>query len=258
MRAAGYEIENGQLKNQEWVSPTFDSTADGALYFNVLDLAKWDGALSGTRLLQQSSLDRVWTVYLLNDGRPNSANYGFGWVIDQQNHHRRIWHSGAWQGFTCQFSRYPDDNLSVAVLTNLDSGHSDPALIARVVAGLADPSLLPAKLTAIGDSQPTIAALLLRVLGHLASGEDIRAQTTPDFALLLDHDARKEYQKKLATFWPGGTISLVQRRPSRAVDGGTISLFRLKKGAEAVLITFGLNANGKISALSICGDREYE
>jgi CubicO group peptidase (beta-lactamase class C family) len=28
-RAAGYEIDNGQLKNQEWVSPTFNSTADG-------------------------------------------------------------------------------------------------------------------------------------------------------------------------------------------------------------------------------------
>jgi CubicO group peptidase (beta-lactamase class C family) len=40
-RSAGYELDNGQLKNQEWVSPTFNSTADGALYFNVLDLAKW-------------------------------------------------------------------------------------------------------------------------------------------------------------------------------------------------------------------------
>jgi hypothetical protein len=32
---------------------------DGALYFNVLDLAKWDAALYGTTLLKQSSLDRI-------------------------------------------------------------------------------------------------------------------------------------------------------------------------------------------------------
>lgn len=44
-RAAGYELVKGKLKNQEWVSPTFNSTADGTLYFNVLDLAKWDAAL---------------------------------------------------------------------------------------------------------------------------------------------------------------------------------------------------------------------
>jgi CubicO group peptidase (beta-lactamase class C family) len=83
-RAAGYEIENGELKNQEWVSPTFNSTADGTLYFNVLDLAKWDGALYGNELLKQSSLDGIWTIYPLNDGKPNPAGYGFGWIIGKQ------------------------------------------------------------------------------------------------------------------------------------------------------------------------------
>src|SRR5262249_14488901 len=38
-RAAGYEIEEGQLKNQDGAPPKFNPTADGALYFNVLDLA---------------------------------------------------------------------------------------------------------------------------------------------------------------------------------------------------------------------------
>ena len=32
-RAAGYRLVKGQLKNQEWVSPTLNTTADGALYF---------------------------------------------------------------------------------------------------------------------------------------------------------------------------------------------------------------------------------
>ena len=31
-RAAGYRLENGQLKNQEWVSQSANSTADGSLY----------------------------------------------------------------------------------------------------------------------------------------------------------------------------------------------------------------------------------
>ena len=78
-RSSGYEMHGSTLRNQEWVSPTFNSTADGTLYFNVLDLAKWDEALYGTSLLKQSSLDRIWTVFLLNDGKPNPAQYGFGW-----------------------------------------------------------------------------------------------------------------------------------------------------------------------------------
>lgn len=142
-RSSGYEIHNGKLQNQEWVSPTFNSTADGALYFNVLDLAKWDGALYGTTLLKQSSLDRIWTVYPLNDGKPNPGHYGFGWEINSMNGHKVIEHSGAWQGFTCDISRYVDDNLTVVVLTNLDAGHSRPDMIAHHVAGLIKPALMP-------------------------------------------------------------------------------------------------------------------
>jgi CubicO group peptidase (beta-lactamase class C family) len=142
-RSSGYEIHGNKLQNQEWVSPTFNSTADGALYFNVLDLAKWDGALYGTTLLKQSSLDRIWTIYPLNDGKPNPAHYGFGWEINTMNGHKVIEHGGAWQGFTCDISRYVDDNLTVVVLTNLDAGHSRPERIAHQVAGLVNPALMP-------------------------------------------------------------------------------------------------------------------
>ena len=76
-RSAGYELHDGQLRNQEWVSPTFNSTADGTLYFNVIDLARWDQALYGERLLKRSSLDAMWTVMRLNNGRQNPGNYGF-------------------------------------------------------------------------------------------------------------------------------------------------------------------------------------
>src|SRR6266446_941525 len=34
-RAAGYRLVKGELKNQEWVSPTLNTTADGALYLTV-------------------------------------------------------------------------------------------------------------------------------------------------------------------------------------------------------------------------------
>ncbi len=142
-RASGYQIHDDKLQNQKWVSPTFNSTADGALYFNVIDLAKWDGALYGTKLLKQSSLDRIWTVYPLNDGKPNPGHYGFGWFINSMNGHKLIEHSGAWQGFTCHIARYVDDNLTVVVLTNLDSRHSQPDTIAHQVAGLINPALMP-------------------------------------------------------------------------------------------------------------------
>ena len=65
-------------------------------------------------------------------GEPNSANYGFGWFIESQDGHRVFDHDGRWQGFDTQISRYPDDGITVVVLTNL--GSADAHLIADKVA----------------------------------------------------------------------------------------------------------------------------
>jgi hypothetical protein len=42
----------------------------------------------------------MWTVYALNDGKPNPSQCGFGWWIREQGNHSLIEQSGAWQGFT--------------------------------------------------------------------------------------------------------------------------------------------------------------
>ncbi len=131
-RSAGYRLVKGELKNQEWVSPALNTTADGSLYFSILDLAKWDAALYTEKLLKRSSLEQMWTVVKLNDGQPNSGHYGFGWEITTSHGHRVIEHDGAWQGFKTQISRYVDDKLTVVVLANL--AEADPGKIAEHVA----------------------------------------------------------------------------------------------------------------------------
>jgi CubicO group peptidase (beta-lactamase class C family) len=143
-RAAGYRLVGGQLKNQEWVSPTMNTTADGSLYLNLVDLAKWDAALCGEQLLKKSSLDAMWTPAVLNDGKPNKQGYGFGWSRGDVRGHRVLDHGGAWQGFTTHIVRYPDDRLTVVVLTNLSASASNPGKIARHVAGMYLPEVMPA------------------------------------------------------------------------------------------------------------------
>jgi CubicO group peptidase (beta-lactamase class C family) len=140
-RAAGYRLVNGEIKNQEWVSPTLNTAADGALYTDVVDMAKWDAALYTEKLLKKGSLNQMWTPVRLNDGK--TAGYGFGWDVTSVNGHRLIEHGGAWQGFTTQISRYVDDKFTVIVLTNLDSEHSDPDKIAHKVAAIYNPALTP-------------------------------------------------------------------------------------------------------------------
>jgi CubicO group peptidase (beta-lactamase class C family) len=133
-RAAGYRLVKGELKNQEWVAPMVNTTADGSLYFSILDLAKWDAALYTEKLLKRSSFDQMWTPAKFKNGEPNKEGYGFGWSTGVRHGHRLISHDGAWQGFKTSIERYVDDQLTVVVLANL--AEAKPGEIAKHVADI--------------------------------------------------------------------------------------------------------------------------
>jgi CubicO group peptidase (beta-lactamase class C family) len=248
-RSSGYEFKGEKIQNQSWVSPAFNSTADGALYFNVLDLAKWDATLYGTQLLKQSSLDQSWTVFSLNDGKPNSGNYGFAWAIASVNGHKMVEHGGAWQGFTCHFLRYPDDGISVAVLTNSDSAR--PEQFAHVIAGIVNLALELPKLVAIEDKQPELARRLGALLDQISAGKDVKEQLSPKLAGLLTPEARETVVHELRMVWPADTLTLVSRKES---DGLTVSRYRVVRGDESRIVRFGLGADGKVATLGIQPD----
>jgi CubicO group peptidase (beta-lactamase class C family) len=144
-RAAGYRFVNGELKNQEWVSPSVNTTGDGALYLTIDDMIKWDAALNAEKLLKKNSLNEMWTPAKTSDDKP--TNYGFGWFIEGVNGHKVIHHGGAWQGFTTCIRRYVDDRLTVIVLTNAAGPErpggpgSSPQQIAEGVAAIYEPAL---------------------------------------------------------------------------------------------------------------------
>jgi CubicO group peptidase (beta-lactamase class C family) len=136
-RAAGYRLVNGELKNQNWVSPSLNTTADGALYLTVYDMAKWDAALYTEKLLKKSSLVQMWTPVKLNNGK--TYPYGFGWALGEIHGHRIIEHGGSWQGFKSQISRYPDDKLTIILFAN--QARTNQAKIAHGVAALVNREL---------------------------------------------------------------------------------------------------------------------
>jgi CubicO group peptidase (beta-lactamase class C family) len=215
-RAAGYRLLTGELKNQEWVSPTFNSTADGTLYLNVLDLARWDSALYTERLLKRARLDEMWTVAKLNSGQPNEWNYGFGWLVDAINGHRVIEHSGSWQGFTAFIARYVDDKLTVVVLTNLDSAHSFPGRIAHQVASQYNPQLTPVKLEPIEDKEPQVTAFVKSWLENIAAGRANPEDFSPEVRADWFPKGVKQVEEHTKSLGSLKSLDLLERKQ----DGG--------------------------------------
>jgi CubicO group peptidase (beta-lactamase class C family) len=150
-RASGYRWDGRQLHNGEYVAPSILGYAGGGIVSNVLDLAKWDAALYGERLLKSSSLQQMWTSGKLNDG--SVTGYGFGWGIGETNNHKSISHGGGHRtGFTTVIKRFLNDRLTLVVLTN-QSGASDPASIATGVATYFLPALLSPQPKVVNISQ---------------------------------------------------------------------------------------------------------
>jgi len=139
-RAAGYRLKEGNLKNQEWVSPALNTTADGSLYLTAEDIAKWDEALEAKKFLSQTGFEQMWTPVKLNSGE--TAPYGFGWRIPKTvSGHRMLEHGGAWQGFASYIVRYPDDHLTAVVFCN--RAGASAGYIAKTLAGFYVPDVAP-------------------------------------------------------------------------------------------------------------------
>ncbi len=249
-RASGYEIKGGVLQNQAWVSPTFNATADGTIYTTVADMARWDRALSGNDLLKGASFKRMYTPFVLADGKPNASGYGFGWMMRTTNGHRQISHNGAWQGFSSAMIRFPDDNLSVVVFVNLDSGHARPDLIGRVVAGLVLPALMPAKATALPDA-PDRFRKIRAFLSRTLAGEDMTNEFVPGSPYKRDLADIAELTAALPQGWQTAPMVLVRQQSQGA--GGRYS-YRVGPVGNTVLLTIALSPSGRVAGYGIAPD----
>jgi CubicO group peptidase (beta-lactamase class C family) len=131
-RASGYDFD--QIQGQFVNAPGYDVSqryAAGGLYSTVGDLYKWDQALYADRLVSKETLTTIFTSMV---SVPDLGGYGYGWVISQQSGHRVISHSGGFSGFVSQITRYPDDQVTIIVLTNVHN--EDPYQITNALADM--------------------------------------------------------------------------------------------------------------------------
>jgi D-alanyl-D-alanine carboxypeptidase len=130
-RAAGYDATGpGQFANAEFLSMTGVAGA-GAMRSTASDLARWNAALFGGKVLKPDSLAAMTTPGKLNDGRTSGQaitaqypsitgrEYGYGVELGSLEGHRKVDHDGDLPGFNAQLTQFPDDHVTVVVLANV-------------------------------------------------------------------------------------------------------------------------------------------
>ena len=239
-RAAGYRVVDGEIKNQNWVSPSINTTADGSLYLSILDLVKWDEALTKRTLLGAASYDAIWSPGVLNSGAKTS--YGFGWSLKAVKGGRLIEHGGAWQGFRSFISRYVNDKLTVIVLAN--SSNANPQRVAHWVAELIKPGLKP-------DPPPQGYLQYLtefrRLFESVLSRKANREQFSPELQTrLFDRDDRLlDHLRKIG---PILGFDLVRMQ---SVGEDLSATFEVQFGSMTIALEVVRGKNGKVSRFEV-------
>lgn len=128
-RAAGYVLQDGRFTNALFASL---SQAGGAwgLCSSAPDLLRWQRALFDGRVISPASLQRMLTPVILNSGQ--QSDYAYGVAVHEFYGHRRVYHYGGGDGFNTALVRYPEDALTIAVLTN--TGRTDTRSIEQSIA----------------------------------------------------------------------------------------------------------------------------
>jgi CubicO group peptidase (beta-lactamase class C family) len=103
-------------------SPTSAVLGDGGIYTSIQEMAKWDKGLREHKLLSEAEMRDALTPVPVAEGRKRKdgsmIEYGFGWFLDPYKGHQRQYHDGGTTGFLTTIQRFPEDNLTVIVLSN--------------------------------------------------------------------------------------------------------------------------------------------
>lgn len=242
-RAAGYRLSGESYKNQEWVAPKLNTTADGSLYLSLDDWLRWEQALRERSVLKPASWQQIFTPVRLNSGRPYP--YGFGWGLHDGRGLPRYQHSGAWQGFKTAYLHLVDADLSVIVLSNL--AEADPARIADRVARTYVPALAPAARQVQPDPEPGLAARVRALVEATASGQLQAA----DFEYLRPGffpAGPMAYRQLLQGLGPVASVELLERF---TLGDDTQVHYRVRVGDKPFSVQLSVTPSGRFSSYAL-------
>jgi D-alanyl-D-alanine carboxypeptidase len=113
--AKGYRVVQGEFRPAEFVHPSL-YYAPGGVCSTAGDLVRWQRALREGRVVSPESYQEMATPTTLTSGR--QAPYGYGLALGKNAGRDVVYHGGQAIGFTGLLIYYPDEDLTLALLTN--------------------------------------------------------------------------------------------------------------------------------------------
>lgn len=137
-------VAHGYRRQGDRVEPFWEENT-GAGWATAVDLARWGRALETGAVVSRESYAEMTTPATMRDGR--TWPYGLGLMLTTFEGRPKIMHTGSLTGFYGLLARYPEEDLTVAILTNLGRSpfiQTVERRIARMILGVPQPDFLDA------------------------------------------------------------------------------------------------------------------
>jgi CubicO group peptidase (beta-lactamase class C family) len=113
--AIGYRVDEGGKVRRAYPWDLGWVGGAGAMTSTAQDMARWNIALLGHRVLAPDSLAQMWQGESAGRGQ---GSYAMGWIEDAIGTHRYLWHNGEVGGFHALNVIFPADDLAFSILSN--------------------------------------------------------------------------------------------------------------------------------------------
>ena len=231
-RAIAYEASGSEFRMD---MPFENVHGNGGLLTTVGDLLKWNENFVKPKVGDDAFLKIQQEPGTFNDGKAHT--YAMGLTVGTRNGVREISHSGSTAGYRAHLTRFPDKQLSVAVLCNVASGTATQYALS--VADLYLGSATPAT-TRAGGQRPEAPAYTL---------------DQKEFAAYVGRYYSDEAEVTFDVAVDGDTL-VIKRRPADVMRLRPSAKDEFRAGGNTV--KFVRSGDGAASELSYRGSRVFD
>lgn len=120
-RAIGYSKDGDEYKREHHFD--FVAGGDGQVYTTIEDFFKWSENFKDNNLGNDSFLNKMLTKGILSNG--DSIDYALGLYHGVYKNHKTIGHRGSWGGFRANYLQFPEEDLAIAIMSNLGNVNAE-------------------------------------------------------------------------------------------------------------------------------------
>jgi D-alanyl-D-alanine carboxypeptidase len=202
--------------------------AAGELAMTPHDLALWNESLIAHSILKPESYKEMFTSTKLKDGK--DSHYGLGIFVRKYDGHLLLEHSGEVTGFVAESMVFPDDGVSVIVLTNHMEGGAT-----EIATTTSD--------TLIGLKKSAPEEQAIAIYRDLQQGKIDRSLLAPNLSDYFDAQTLEDFKTSLGPLGEPLTFS----QTSESLRGGmTHRSFRIVYPTRRLSLSIYAYPDGKL------------